>query len=212
MTDTKNKVILLLLDLSAAFDTVCHTRLLKKLYEKFGLSGSVLKWFTSYLHGRSFVVQVGKSKSNSCIFRIGVPQGSILGPILFILYTKELEMIAKKHGFKIHLYADDTQLFIEFNPLYDQFEDIETRVINCLKEITTWMIENKLKLNPNKTEVVILKSRNNFDDGSSNIPSIKLNDEEVISCSKVAKSLGVYFDEYLTFNNQLPNQLSDSIL
>ena len=203
LSDTKNKVILLLLDLSAAFDTVNHEQLLKKLNSKFGLAETTLNWFKSYLNDRSFTVNIDKSRSKKCFLRIGVPQGSILGPILFILYTKELELIAKKHGFNIHLYADDTQLYIEFNPLHDQYQNIEQRIINCFEEVSCWMSDNKLKLNPNKTEVVVVKSKNNFDTGTSIIPSVKLSNLETISCSKVVKSLGIYFDEYLTFDQQI---------
>ena len=98
LSDVKSKVILLLLDLSAAFDTINHSILLRKLYNKFGITGTVLQWFESYLDQRSFTVTINESKSERCFLVIGVPQGSILGPILFILYTKELESIARKHG------------------------------------------------------------------------------------------------------------------
>ena len=88
-----------------------------------------------YLNERSFIATINQAKSKKSFFIIGVPQRSILGPILFILYTKELEAIAKMHGFSIYLYADDTQLFIEFNPLFCELHDIESKIIQCLKEI-----------------------------------------------------------------------------
>ena len=103
-------------------------------------------YLAGYLDGRSFTVTINRSKSKRCWIRIGVPQGSILGPILFILYTKELESIARKHGFNIHMYADDTQLYIEFNPLFHDMSTIEERIIKCLEEIKHWMTHNKLKL------------------------------------------------------------------
>jgi len=111
MTDKKTNVILLLLDLSAAFDTINHKLLLQKLKVMYGINGTVLSWIASYLDGRSFTVKVKTSVSSSCILEIGVPQGSILGPLLFILYTKDLEKIVTKYGFSVHLYADDTQLY-----------------------------------------------------------------------------------------------------
>ena len=154
ISDARSKVILLMLDLSAAFDTVCHDALLKKLHKKFGISGKVLEWLTSYLDGRSFSVTINRSKSGKCMLRIGVPQGSILGPILFILYTKDINFIAKKHGFNIHMYADDSQLYIEFNPLSQNIDDVEEKIIHCLQEIKEWMLSNKLKLNPEKTEAL----------------------------------------------------------
>ena len=205
LSDTKSKVILLLLDLSAAFDTVCHKLLLNKLYCQFGLTGIVLSWFKSYLGERSFTVNVEKSKSGRCILTIGVPQGSILGPILFILYTKDLEIIAKNHGFQIHLYADDTQLYIEFSPLFDKYDDIESRIINCFKEISHWMKCNKLKLNADKTKALIVKSKNNFDLEEECITSLKLSGSESVDCCETVKSLGVYFDRYLTFDYHISN-------
>ena len=78
---------------------------------------------------------LNNAKSSTCYLRIGVPQGSFFRQILFILYTKELNEIAKKHGFSIHLYADDTQLYIEFNPLIQKFSSIEEKIIACLEDI-----------------------------------------------------------------------------
>ena len=172
ISDMKSKVILLLLDLSAAFDTVNHNLLLIKLKKDFGFEGTVLEWFTSYLNNRSFTVTIDKSRSNRCFLRIGVPQGSILGPILFILYTKELNQIAKRHGFNIHMYADDTQLYIEFNPLFRDLATIEERITNCFEDIKTWMTQNKLKLNQNKTEAIVVQTNNSY--SSCPVDSIQL--------------------------------------
>ena len=146
ISDARTKVIMLMLDLSAAFDTVCHETLLKKLHKNFGLAGNVLRWFQSYLDGRSFSVIINKSRSGNCILKIGVPQGSILGPILFILYTKELNYIANKHGFNIHLYADDTQMYLEFNPLFEDVSKFEEKIVQCMNDMKNWMLANKLKL------------------------------------------------------------------
>ena len=106
--DKRSKVVLLLLDPSAAFDTVNHQRLLKKLQYFYGIKGVTLEWIRSYLQSRSFSVKVKDSCSPETVLEVGVPQGSILGPLLFILYTKDLENIANRHNCKIHLYADDT--------------------------------------------------------------------------------------------------------
>ncbi|KAL5249258.1 hypothetical protein ACHWQZ_G018198 [Mnemiopsis leidyi] len=202
LNDTKSKVVLLLLDLSAAFDTVNHEILLAKLKKVYGLRSNVLNWFKSYLSDRAFTVTINGERSSKCYLRIGVPQGSILGPILFILYTKELSSIAKKHGFSIHLYADDTQLYIEFNPLIQNFCNIEERIIACLKDIKIWMEYNKLKLNSDKTEVLLTQTRNNF--FTFNVEDIILDHtNEKITPSPVVKSLGILFDEYLTFEKQV---------
>ena len=202
ISDARSKVILLMLDLSAAFDTVCHEVLLKKLHKKFGLAGKVYEWFKSYLDGRSFSVTINRSKSGKCMLRIGVPQGSILGPILFILYTKDINFIAEKHGFNIHMYADDSQLYIEFNPLFQDINDVEEKIILCLQEIKDWMLSNKLKLNPEKTEVLTVQSRNNHHTWS--LESLDLNNSgDSIEPSAVVKSLGVRFDTYLTFDDHV---------
>ena len=202
ISDTKNKIVLLLLDLSAAFDTVNHHLLLIKLSKKFGLSGTVLNWFKSYLGNRSFEVKIHHSKSSRCYLSIGVPQGSILGPILFILYTKELEYIARKHGFSIHLYADDTQLYIEFNPLLFNMDSIESRIISCITEIKNWMTNNCLKINPEKTKVLIIEPLINNSGFVPNVISIDHNGEDT-ETSSVVRSLGVLFDDNLNFEDHV---------
>ena len=170
--------------------------------KQFGISGNALEWFKSYLNGRSFTVTIDRFRSKQCYLRIGVPQGSILGPILFILYTKELESIVRKHGFSIHLYADDTQLYVEFNPLYHNMANIEESLIKCLEEVKAWMSNNKLKLNPDKTEVLTVQKRNNF--SPTTVKAIQLEEgKEPTETSRVVKSLGVLFDEHLTFEDHV---------
>ena len=101
----------MLLDLSAAFFTINHDILIEKLEKLYGINGVIHSWIKSYLTNRSFKVSVNGKYSDICSLNIGVPQGSILGPLLFILYTKELESIAEKYKFNIHLYADDSQIY-----------------------------------------------------------------------------------------------------
>ncbi len=102
-------VILLLLDLSAAFDTVDHRILLDRLSQRFGIVDNALEWFRSYLSDRRQVVKVNGSQSSRRELRCGVPQGSVLGPILFLLYTSPLGDITRyPDQVKFHLYADDT--------------------------------------------------------------------------------------------------------
>ena len=100
-----------LLDLTAALDTVDHDLLLSRLERQFGLRGTVLQWFRSYLSRRSFRVLCGGSMSSIVYILCSVPQGSELGPRLFILYSADLEDIAKEHCVTIHSFADDTQKF-----------------------------------------------------------------------------------------------------
>ena len=107
---------LILLDLSADFDTVDHSILLTRLQNWFGLDGLSLDWFTSYLSSRSQAVSINDSISAFSTLSCGVPQGSVLGPLLFTLYTTPLDSVMSKNSLKYHLYADDTQLYISFTP------------------------------------------------------------------------------------------------
>jgi len=101
----------MLLHLSAAFDTVDHDILVRRLEASYRLSGSVLQWFQTYLVGRRQYVRTGSSASSPTLIVCGVPQGSVLGPILFLLYTADLIPFIQSRGLLPHFYADDTQIY-----------------------------------------------------------------------------------------------------
>ena len=157
MIQADNVVIVVLLDLSAAFDTIDHSVLLDKLLKDYGIDGTALRWCKSYLEKRTFAVKIDDKISSIIELLFGVPQGSLLGPILFILYTKALQKIAAKYGLDIQLYADDSQLYISFQPSrFSQLDDVKDRTNRCLAEIKAWMVNNFMKLNESKTELLVL--------------------------------------------------------
>ena len=102
--------MLAFLDLSVAFHTIDHSILLTRLSQSFGVNSSALEWFRSYLTDRKQFVVYDKQPSTICAVKFGVPQGSVLGPLLFILYTADLASIIHKHGVKSHFFADDSQV------------------------------------------------------------------------------------------------------
>ena len=154
------------------------------------INGIPLVWIQSYLSNRSYSVKIGKTISNGILLLFGVPQGSILGPLLFILYISEIEDIARQFGFKIHIYADDTQLYISFKRCYI-FEAI-TDIEHCLRYIKNWMSANFLKLNEDKTKYLLISPNDYSSDILSNL-CISFSGS-VISPSLDCVNLGVTFD------------------
>jgi len=108
--DTGNIALLTLLDLSAAFDGVDHSVLLQRLQKSYGLQETVIGWFASYLTGRSQYVRTPASKSTTSFVLLSVPQGLVLGPILFVLYVADVLQLVKDHGLMPHAYAYDIQI------------------------------------------------------------------------------------------------------
>lgn len=149
--DSKNVCLLTLLDLSAAFDTLDHKILLERLENSFLMSGTVLQWFKSYLENRYVFVKIGNERSEKMLLTCGVPQGSVLGPILFTMYTKQLSEIISSHGLNYHFFADDTQLYK--SAVFEDIHVLIDTISNCITDIKMWMDCNKLKLNEDKTEV-----------------------------------------------------------
>ena len=111
-SDQKRSVVLLLLDLSAAFETLDHCILFSRLSRRFGIGGRALEWFRLYLGDRTQFVNINGSTSERRVLKFNVPQGLFLGPLLFSLYTSPLSDIASKHELSFHFYADDRQLYV----------------------------------------------------------------------------------------------------
>ena len=188
----------MLIDLSAAFDTINHEYLLLRLQETYQIKGVVINWIKSYLTDRSFMVSLNGCTSDKASLNIGVLQGSILGPLLFILYTKGLQSLAQKYKFSIHLYADDTQIYFNLNPLVNITKTLQD-IKKCFCDIKMWMTENYLKINESKTSMM------EFHSPYTPFPlqsSFHLETCDVTPTDE-AKNLGFWFDEHLSLDSQI---------
>lgn len=197
---------LVLLDLSAAFDTVDHAILLCRLNKYFGISGIALKFFESYLHGRTQVVAVGESVSHSLPVLTGVPQGSVLGPVLFSMYTAPLDKIlGETADLGYHFYADDTQLYISFTP--NTVNNALNTLSSKLTELHSWFTNNKLIVNPSKTEFLIIGTKQQC----QKVESTSLNFQGTnITAAEQARNLGIIFDSHLFFDKQISKVCQNS--
>ena len=147
----------MLLDLSAAFDTIDHKILLGHLSMKFGISGVAHKWITSSPK-ISKNQKIGDVHSNPLVLPFGVPQGSMLGPLLFTLYVTPVGKIIKNHGTSSMFYADDTKVYISFDHRKDPRSQLN-KLENCITGIRKWMKQYIFKLNDSKTKFIIFGSR-----------------------------------------------------
>ena len=201
-----NIVIVILLDLSAAFDTIDHDVLMEKLLKDYGIRGKAFAWMKSYLQSRTFCVKIDDTFSSLLELLFGVPQGSLLGPILFILYIKALQKIAAKYGLDIQLYADDSQLYISFHPSsHSMLADVKARINSCLAEIRYWMLKNFMKLNESKTELLVLGKPKVLKecDLEVTVQFGNLTISPTVCKGDNWKSLGVKFDESMSMQRQI---------
>ena len=196
--DCGRATILVLIDLSSAFDTVVHDILIDDLILA-GIDGTALSWFRSYLSERSFRVQIGSGNavSDSKPLKRGVPQGSILGPILFSVYVIELYWLLRDHGVECMFFADDTQFYFQVNDP----NDIQPKFDTIMQAISDLMMKKRLKLNVFKTQVIKLGTLTRLQDLLS-LESLTSGDNEVTFSTSV-KNLGVIFDERFTFESHV---------
>ena len=198
--DQRKVTLLLLLDLSAAFDTVSHAILLKRLHDRVGIRGKALKWLTSYLKDRKQCVSINDQKSELRNVEHGVPQGSVLGPILFLLYTLPLADILKRYHVQYHLYADDTQIYMSFQPDDSSNNEIFHNLEICVCEIKKWMMENLLQINTDKTKLLFFGTQSQL----SKVTQSTFNaGGDIVDVTPSARNLGVIFDSGLTMKKHI---------
>ena len=190
--------VLSLLDLSAAFDTLDHNIMLNRLSDMFGSSGCVLNWFRSYLCNRSFFVVFEGKQSQPQLLEFGVPQGSVLRPVLYTMYTSPLGNLIKYHSMPYHMYADDTQLYKSAKA--SQILSVLKDTTECFVSIKAWMTQNKLKLNDAKTDIIPCSTSTQI-----NTPGVDhvIIGNSAITFSNKANNLGVFIDNDLSMESQL---------
>ena len=201
LTSFDNNVpcVALLLDLGAAFDTVDHKKLLDILYCDLGVVGTAYEWFKSFLTNRTLHVKIGEAFSDEASLPYGIPQGSVLGPPLFNIYTKPLYKHIEPSNFDIDGYAYDHQLLKQFILSLQKYSLTEG-IQKCLNFISDWMSEYFLRLNPDKTKIIVFAP-----------PSIRKEikiggtflDGQCIRFVDSAKHLGVLLDSELSFGKQV---------
>ena len=203
--DSKKGTILVMIDLSSAFDTIDHSILLSRLELRYGITSVVLEWFRSYLYGRVQRINIDDSFSPPHPLTTGVPQGSVLGPLLFSLYVQPLGGIIREHSIQFHHYADDLQLYAHFDLNKSSLESTISRMQDCIGNVQLWLSNNKLKMNPDKTLFIAfvppyyntLVDNININIGSSDI--------NVVSS---VTNLGVRLDRNLKMTTQTSHLMS----
>ena len=207
--DRKLGVVILIIDLSAAFDTVDHKVLLNILQSKFHITGSALSWLRSFLSGRTQCVKIGDSLSSRLSVLFGVPQGSILGPLLFNLYCSSLPDAFSSAGFDSMGYADDNLGFRIF-PAFSKLSTLFSDVPSCLSSISDWTSAHFLKLNASKTHVMVFGNKNfklNL-----NLSGCLDSTGSLMPLCHSTKLLGAHLDDSLSFDLHVSKTVSSSLM
>ena len=192
--DRKMFNLVVLIDLKKAFDTVDHQILLRKL-ELYGIKGQALTLLKSYLTNRRQKCQIKNSFSSERLIKCGVPQGSILGPLFFLLYVNDLPQCLNKT--KPCLFADDTNLTASG----DSITDVEIAANSDLENLRKWLIANKLSLNVAKTEFMLIGSKQKISNSHPNFVIENKQIKQVYEC----KTLGVTVDQHLSWKSNTEN-------
>ena len=197
--DHRDFTLLVSLDLNAAFDTIDHHILyIHRLHSSFGICNTIIHWLSSYIENRKQFVSLAHSRSITTTCTTGVPQGSVLGPILFSLLASPIAQIATKYGVRQQQYADDTQLCIPISRNNtSKLHDLE----DCLLSLFSWFSHNGLFLNPERTDAVLFVT-NQSAKSLSSTSNINVVGTSVALSDKV-KLLDVTVDRNLTFDSHI---------
>jgi len=197
--DKNECTIAIYLDLSAAFDTLDHVKIIDRL-KQIGLGYRSLLWFQNYLRNRQYKVKVNDETSTVHNLKYGVPQGSILGPILFVIYINELFDILDSNNIQYHAYADDLQLYTSTN--VEKFSESKIHLENVVQKCITWFRSNKLMINESKTEYIIYGKANLLSKikcKSFNVGNVLIEPKEKV------KNIGFINDAYYKMQHQIDN-------
>ena len=203
--DEKQCVILLLLDLSAAFDTIDHDMLLSRLQKYIDLRDTALDWLRSYLSQWQQSVLINSVKSKTVPLSCGVPQGSVLGPILFTIYLLPLGDIIRKHGLKFHMYADDWQLYTSFRM---STNEAVSSMQMAIGDIRAWYAANTLKMNDDETEMLVIGSKYRT---IPKLPDLNVG-STVITPGEHVRNLGVIMDTKFTMEPHINKTMQIAFL
>ena len=190
--------VLLSLDVSAAFDAIDLGILCDRAVTDFGLTGLAVSWLKSFVTDRTQCIAVGTELSPTTACLSGVPQGSVLGPLLFSMYVSPVGDVINAHGLQYHQYADDLQLYTAVRA--DDFQDL-SHVESCVADVSRWFLKNSLLLNPTKTEAVVFGTR-------PRLRSIDLSQHLNIEGASIqiadsVRLLGVTLDQTLSFDQHV---------
>ena len=199
--DNKKASILVALDLSAAFDTLDHSTILQRLNYSFGLSGSALEWLESYLVGRSQFVKVDSAVSDALGCNFGVPQGSVLGPLIFSVFISPVANLISSFNVQFHQYADDTQLYIGISS--GGIQATKDLINDSTSSLQDWFLQNGLCLNPEKSEALLIGTGACFRTHFSE-PEITVSIANCpIKVKSEIKNLGVVLDRTLSLDRHV---------
>ena len=197
--DGKKLTVLISLDISAAFDTINHSKLLSRFRNEFGVTDIALNWLKSYIEDRHQFVKLGRHSSATVCCTSGVPQGSVLGPLIFAAYVSPIGEVISSHGVDHHQYADDTQLFLAMctSTIRSNLSTLEI----CSQAVKHWFADNDLLLNADKSEAMLVGSSSQLK-AASNVNTVSVAGVS-LPVSVEIKSLGVVIDNKLTFDTHV---------